>query len=181
MESQSGTVDPSSVLNAFPSLFGNINVLVVTGNYYDINYISQTNIMSNANVVQLNGSSTAPMGATQRSAPGHNITVNAATIIDGGSASRLICKGSYYNDMILIQTNIIGNNAKVAGHDPNQFVPELVAFTGALESANQGSEATIAAAASSTASSRRYGRRDALTKTQQLKLGAPERRKKSDG
>jgi hypothetical protein len=144
LESQSGTVDPASVLSAFPNLFGNINVLVVTGNYYDINYISQTNIMSNSNVVQMWGGH----GATDTVNTGSNIAVNAATIIDGGSALSPYLQGSYYNDMILLQTNIIGNNASAAAHNPNQFVPELVAFTGALDSAHQGSEATIAAAAS---------------------------------
>jgi hypothetical protein len=144
LESQSGSVDPASVLSAFPNLFGNINVLVVTGNYYDVNYISQTNIMSNSNVVHMHGGH----GATDTVNTGSNIAVNAATIIDGGSALSPYLQGSYYNDMILLQTNIIGNNASAAAHNPGQFVPELVAFTGALDSANQGSEATVAAAAS---------------------------------
>ena len=147
LEGQSGTVDPSSVLNAFPSLFGNINVLVVTGDYYDVNYISQTNVMSNANVVQLTGSSTAPAGATQSVSTGHDITVNSASIVDGGSALSPYLQGHYYNDMILIQTNIIGNDPKVTGHDPSQLAPELVAFTGATEGANLGSETPVIAAA----------------------------------
>ena len=71
----------------------------------------------------------------------------AATIVDGGSALSPYLQGSYYNDMILIQTNIIGNDPKVAGHDPSQLAPELVAFTGATEGANQGSETTVVAAA----------------------------------
>jgi hypothetical protein len=144
LESQSGTVDPASVLSAFPNLFGNINVLVVTGNYYDVNYISQTNIMSNSNVVHMWGGH----GATDTVNTGSNIAVNAATIVDGGSALSPYLQGNYYNDMILLQTNIIGNNASAAAHNPGQFVPELVAFTGALDTANQGSEATVAAAAS---------------------------------
>ena len=147
LESQSGIVDPSSVLNAFPSLFGNINVLVVTGDYYDVNYISQTNVMSNANVVQLTGSSTAPAGATQSVSTGHDITVNSASIVDGGSALSPYLQGHYYNDIILIQTNIIGNDPKVTGHDPSQLAPELVAFTGATEGANLGAETPVIAAA----------------------------------
>ncbi len=147
LESQSGTVDPASVLDAFPNLYGNINVLVVTGNFYDVNYVSQTNVMSNSNVVQLNGSSTAPAGATQSVSTGNDITVNAASILDGGSATSPYLQGNYYNDMILIQSNIIGNDPKVAGHDPNQLVPELVAFTGGAEGANLGSETSVVAAA----------------------------------
>ena len=149
LESQQGTVDPNAVLNAFPNLFGNINILVVTGNYYDINYISQTNIMSNSNVVQLNGSSTAPSGATQSVSTGGDVTVNAATIIDGGSLTSPYLQGNHYNDMILIQTNIIGGNEpKITGQDPSQLVPELVAFTGGSEGANQGQEPLFTPSAS---------------------------------
>jgi hypothetical protein len=143
LESQAGTVDPESVLSAFPNLFGNINVLIVTGNYYDVNYISQTNIMSNSNVVNMSGTS----GSTETVTTGSNIAVNAATIIDGGSVLSPYLQGNYYNDMILLQTNIIGNNASAAAHNPHQFVPELVAFTGGTDVANQGSETAVAAAA----------------------------------
>jgi hypothetical protein len=142
LESQAGTVDPESVLSAFPNLFGNINVLIVTGNYYDVNYISQTNIMSNSNVVNMSGTS----GSTQTVNTGSNIAVNAATIIDGGSALSPYLQGHYYNDMILLQTNIIGNGANAAAHNPSQFVPELVAFTGGTDTANQAPETAIASA-----------------------------------
>jgi hypothetical protein len=149
LESQSGTLDAASVLNAFPSLFGDINVLVVTGSYYDVNYISQTNVMSNYNVVQLNGNSAAPAGATQTVNTGNDVTVNSATIVDGGSALSPYLQGNYYNDMILIQTNIIGNDPKVATHDPSQLAPELVAFTGGVEASSPTPDVTIAAAANS--------------------------------
>ena len=177
LESQSGTVDPSSVLNAFPNLFGNINVLVVTGNYYDVNYISQTNVMSNSNVVQLNGSSTAPAGATQSVSTGNDITVNSASIVDGGSATSPYLQGNYYNDMILIQTNIIGNDPKVAGHDPNQLVPELVAFTGGAEGVKSRLGHVGRRGRNSTPSSRRHGVRVALTKAQQQSWGRQTPRK----
>jgi len=143
LENQQGTVDPNAVMNAFPDLFGNIHVLIVTGDYYDINYICQTNIMSNANVVELSGSPSAPAGATQSVSTGDNVTVNAATIIDGGSIESPYLQGNYYHDMILIQTNIIGNDPKIAAQDPGQLAPELVAFTPALESADQNQQTSV--------------------------------------
>lgn len=149
LESQSGTLDPASVLKAFPSLFGNINVLVVTGSFYDVNYICQTNVMSNSNVVQLDGSSTAPAGATQSVTTGHDITLNTATIVDGGSALSPYLQGSYYHDMILIQTNILGNDPHVTGQNPSQLAPELVAFLETGQAGHQGPEITIAVAANS--------------------------------
>src|SRR5262249_29010865 len=143
-ESQPGTLDPASVLKAFPNSFGNINVLVVTGSFYDVNYICQTNVMSNSNVVALNGTA----GATQSVSTGHDITLNAATIIDGGSALSPYLQGNCYNDMILIQTNILGNgnDPHITGQNPSQFAPELVAF---LEQTPQGPEIAIAVAANS--------------------------------
>jgi hypothetical protein len=130
LEGHAGTADSNAVLSAFPNLLGNVNILVVAGNFYDVNYISQTNVMSNSNVVQLNGCTTAPADATQSVSTGNNITVNAATIVDGGSALSPYLQGHYYNDMILIQTNIIGPDPKIAGQDPNHLAPEIVAFTG---------------------------------------------------
>ena len=149
LESQSGTLDPTSVLKAFPNLFGNINVLVVTGNFYDVNYICQTNVMSNSNVVQLDGSSTAPAGATQSVSTGHDTTLNAATIVDGGSALSPYLQGNCYNDMILIQTNILGNEPQIAGQNPSQLAPELVAFLDSGQNGHQGPEISIAVAANS--------------------------------
>lgn len=136
LEGEAATLDPNALANAFPSLMGNIHALVVTGDYYDINYVSQTNVMSNSNVVALNGSAAAPAGATQSVSTGHDVTVNSATIVDGGSIQSPYLQGNYYNDMILIQTNIIGDDTKNAGHDHNHFVPELVAFTSALDAAD---------------------------------------------
>jgi hypothetical protein len=147
LEGQSNTLDPLSLLKAFPALFGDINVLVVTGSFYDVNYISQTNIMSNYNVVQFNGSSTAPAGATQTVNTGHDITVNSATIVNGGSALSPYLQGNYYNDMILIQTNIIGTDPKIAVQDPSHLAPELIAFAGGVEAASTGPDVTIAASA----------------------------------
>jgi len=146
LESQAGTVDPNAALDAFPNLFGNINILVVTGDFYDVNYISQTNIMSNSNIVQLNGSTTAPAGATQSVSTGNDVTLNAATIVDGGSATSPYLQGNYYNDMLLIQTNLVGGAPPgVAWQNPNQLVPELVAF---LDNSHQAQEPFVVAAAS---------------------------------
>lgn len=142
LQSEAGTVDPNTVLSAFPSLFGDIHILIVKGDYYDINYLSQTNVISNSNAVQLSGSPTAPDGATQSVSTGHNITVNSATIVDGGSIESPYLQGNYYNDMILIQTNIIGGNEKIAGQDPGVLAPELVAFTSALDSPDQSHQPT---------------------------------------
>jgi hypothetical protein len=129
LENQNGSLNVSAIATAFPDLVGNINVLVVTGGYYDVNYISQTNYISNSNVVSMNGT----LGSSQNAQTGHNQALNSATIYDAGSALSPYLQGEYSNDMILIQSNIVADGTKVTGQDPSQLAPELVAFTGTTD------------------------------------------------
>jgi len=123
LENNQSSVEASLIAGVFPGLSGTAHVLIVTGDYYDINYISQTNVLSDANVVKLAG------GGTQLVVTGHDQVVNAASIIDGVSLTTPYLHGTPYNDMILIQTNIISDGEKITGNNPNQLAPELVAFT----------------------------------------------------
>jgi hypothetical protein len=123
LENNQSSVEASLIAGVFPGLSGTARVLIVTGDYYDINYISQTNVLSDANVVKLAG------GGTQIVVSGHDQVVNAASIIDGISLNTPYLHGTPYNDMILIQTNIISDGEKITGNNPNQLAPELVAFT----------------------------------------------------
>jgi hypothetical protein len=132
LASNQPSLQASLIAGVFPGLSGTAHVLIVTGDYYDINYISQTNVLSDANVVSMAG------GGTQTVVTGHDQVVNAATIIDGGSATSPYLQGNYYNDMILIQTNIISDGQKITGNNPNQLAPELVAFTSPTETSLSG-------------------------------------------
>jgi hypothetical protein len=138
LEEQHPNLDATQLLNAFPQLFGNINVLVVNGDFYDINYLQQTNVISNSNIVMVGGTE------KQIVQTGHDVAVNVATIVDGGSVNSYL-GGHYYNDMILIQTNIIGDGTKIAGQDPNHLAPEIIAFTGTTDAGHQAVSAPVAA------------------------------------
>jgi hypothetical protein len=120
------SLDPNEVGQAFPGFSGGLNVLVVTGDYYDINYVSQMNVLSNSNAVRMHGAGQAH--AQQNLITGHNEVVNAATLVDAGSATSPYLQGNFYSDMILFQTNILGSHANVSGQDPTQLAPELPAF-----------------------------------------------------
>jgi hypothetical protein len=134
LNSQAGAVDAAAFQNLFPDLAGTINALLVTGDYYDVNFIAQTNVMANANVVSLTtGHSGQPKGAALTVLTGKDQAVDSATIVDAGSSASPYLNGHYYQDTILIQTNIIGDGGKITGHDPNQLAPELIAFTGTSE------------------------------------------------
>ncbi|HXW29899.1 MAG TPA: hypothetical protein VEK55_11105 [Xanthobacteraceae bacterium] len=126
------SVEASLIASAFPGLSGTAHVLIVTGDYYDINYISQTNVLSDANVVSMAGS------GKQTIVTGHDQVLNAASIIDGVSVNSPYLQGNYYNDMILIQSNIISDGERITGSNPNQLAPELVAFTSPTETSPQG-------------------------------------------
>jgi hypothetical protein len=142
LESQQSSLNPAAIEKAFPDLLGSINVLIVTGDYYDVNYLSQTNIISNANTVMMTGTQSGLTGGNlQTVETGQDIAVNSATILDAGSATSPYLQGNYYNDLILIQTNIVTDGTKITGADPSQLAPELVAFTGteAATPAPQGS------------------------------------------
>mgnify|MGYP005809973927 CR=1 FL=1 len=130
LEHQQSTISPTDIANGFQGLLGNLNVLVVTGDYYDVNYVSQTNFISNGNTVGMTGSQGGLSSASQTVQTGHDMAVNAATIVDAGSAMSPYLGGQYSQDLILIQTNIVADGTKIVGSDPSQLASELVAFTG---------------------------------------------------
>lgn len=115
---------------------GVLNVLYVTGDYYDINAIWQTNIISDVDTaIQFLGK-TPPADIagdgtlTQSVSTGGNIATNEAIIVDAGATSSFVM-GDVYQDTILIQGNLIGeNNDKMTVGDPTALVSEIVAFTG---------------------------------------------------
>ncbi|HWV54229.1 hypothetical protein [Pseudorhodoplanes sp.] len=113
-----------------------LNVLYVTGDYYDINAIWQTNVIADADTAVQYLSKTPPAAIagdgslTQSVSTGANHMTNEAIIVDVGATSSFV-GGDVYHDTILIQGNLVGeNNDKITFGDPSALVPEIVAFTG---------------------------------------------------
>jgi hypothetical protein len=120
---------------------GTLNILYITGDYYDVNAIWQTNIVSDANLaIQLQGSpSPVTAGyygdsmATQNVATGGNVLSNDAAIVDVGNTN-IHVGGQVYGDSILIQANLVAENSDhVTQTDPQALVPEVIAFIGSDE------------------------------------------------
>ena len=114
---------------------GVLNVLYVTGDYYDINVIWQTNIISDVDTaIQFLGKAppadlAGDGSLTQSVASGGNLATNEAIIVDAGATSSFVM-GDVYQDTILIQGNLVGeNNDKVSFGDPSALVSEIIAFT----------------------------------------------------
>jgi hypothetical protein len=123
---------------------GTLNILYVTGDYYDVNAIWQTNIVSDANMaIQLQGSpSSVTAGyygdsmATQNVATGSNVLGNDAAIVDVGNTNTYV-NGQVYGDSILVQANLVNQDSDhVAQTDPQTLVPEVIAFLGQDDASN---------------------------------------------
>ncbi|HEV7256221.1 MAG TPA: hypothetical protein VGN82_00445 [Bosea sp. (in: a-proteobacteria)] len=108
------------------SITGTLKVLYVDGNYYDINTITQINVLSD--VDQSMAASTTD-NSIQGVSAGGNSARNEAHIVDPGtlSTSKYV-GGDLYEESILVQTNIITENDKVVVHDTSTLVTEFVAF-----------------------------------------------------
>lgn len=123
---------------------GTFHILYVTGDYYDVNAIWQTNIVSDANMaIQLQGSpAAATIGyygdsmATQNVATGSNVLSNDAAIVDVGNTNTYV-NGHVYGDSILIQANLVNQDSDhVAQTNPQALVPEVIAFVGQDDATN---------------------------------------------
>lgn len=140
IENGSTSLDPS--YGKFVDGSGGVfNVLYITGDYYDVNAIWQTNIVTDVNIVMqfLDPPSAAalaldPDGAdTQSVTSGKNLLTNDAAIVDVGATNTYV-NGEVYGDTILVQANLLPTgNDNVLNGDVQSLVPELVAFIDSSE------------------------------------------------
>ena len=86
---------------------GTMNVLFITGNYYDINVLEQTNIMSDSDVVL----QTLENGEAGYVATGSNELANEALLVTLGPMGGQYVGGTEYAEATLVQTNIIAQSA----------------------------------------------------------------------
>jgi hypothetical protein len=105
---------------------GTLRVLYIDGDYYDVNVITQVNLLYDVDQIAQASNSA---GAAQGVASGGNIALNEARIVDPGilSASKYL-GGDAYEASVLIQTNIVTDSDMVVIHDTQTLIPEFVAF-----------------------------------------------------
>ena len=116
---------------------GPLRVLYVTGDYYDINAVWQTNITSDVNVMyQLQNEPSADLLAlhpdenvTQSADTGNNQLTNDAAIVDVNPDATYV-NGHVYTDCILVQAELVPANHQDAAvnADTDALVTELIAF-----------------------------------------------------
>jgi hypothetical protein len=118
------TLDAASWSSFHGAASGHLNVLFVTGDYYDLNIISQVNVIADADLAIQIGSD----GSLQWLSTGGNSAINKAEIIDAGGVYNQYLGGSQYEDSMLVQTNIVSASADVTQTNSNALVPEVIAF-----------------------------------------------------
>lgn len=135
LEDGATSLDPS-LGNAFAGHGGTFQVLYITGNYYDVNAVWQTNVTSDINVLyQLqNQPSEAALeyhgrgSVTQSLSTGNDMLTNDAAIIDVNPDNTYV-NGHVYTDSILVQANLLPSDQDHAVNaDTNALVSELIAF-----------------------------------------------------
>lgn len=108
-----------------------LNVLFITGNYYDFSVLKQTNIVSDSDVVQ----QTLGHGESGYVSTGSNSLSNEALLIKLGPLGGQHVGGQQYSESVLVQTNIItqsidilSNKSSVVLNDPAKLAPEVAAL-----------------------------------------------------
>lgn len=118
------TVSSEAWSDLYGAISGTLNVLFVTGNYYDLNVISQVNVIADADLaVQMSHGSSMQWVST-----GGNSLVNSAEIIDARGLRDQYLGGNQYEDSVLIQTEMVADASQSTPMDPTALIPELVAF-----------------------------------------------------
>lgn len=113
---------------------GTLRMLYVEGDYYDVNSITQVNVLSDADQsIQASATADSHQGVSS----GGNTALNQAQIIDPGTLSTSkYLGGDAYEASILIQANIVSESATVVIHDTSTLAPELAFFAAEQEPDN---------------------------------------------
>lgn len=128
-QSAAGGVFDPTVASRVPEN-GPLNVLFVTGDYYDVNVISQINVLSDSNTAMQFVWGTAGPGtsSTEAISTGSDQAANIAHIFDLNTIGAQYVAGNQYSDSLLLQANLLTDGATVSAVDPNALVNEVVAF-----------------------------------------------------
>lgn len=141
------TLDPNLPWRALAGS-GDVNVLFVEGDYFDINLISQVNALSDKDALHqttTSASGVASGGVNQDASTGGNVLKNAAGIVDVATLTGAqYIVGSHYHDTILVQANLVSDEHGVIYGDTRSLVPEAAAFVAADDAPDTHPTTTLA-------------------------------------
>ncbi|NJL07881.1 MAG: hypothetical protein HC900_06165 [Methylacidiphilales bacterium] len=122
---------------------GYIDVLYVTGDYFDINCLWQTNIVSDVDVAALQTDNSGT-STTQVVSTGANSLQNEAIIVDVGALDTEYVGGAVYEGSTLIQANLIeSNDDDIVVHDTQMLNPAVIAFIGTTSDASHSDPSNV--------------------------------------
>ena len=121
---------PDGVLSdsAFAGI-GALRVLYITGDYLNLQYIKQTNVLGDNDKVALAMEElTAGAGGEWTISTGTNDLFNFAAIVDVDSNDKTYVGGDVYSDEILIQAEFVSSSPDLGGQDPDVLINEAIIF-----------------------------------------------------
>lgn len=110
-----------------------LNVLYITGNLYDLNYIKQVSVLGDSDMVTRAASEVVngDDNATVDISTGNNTVFNLAQIVDYDSfGDTTYLDGNLYSDAVLIQGGLVENDHAVPQPGANTLANEVIAFLG---------------------------------------------------
>jgi hypothetical protein len=124
---------------------GTLNVLYVTGDFFNLNLVNQINVIYDADTAaQLLGSD----GQKQFASTGNNAALNTADISTVGAVDAMYVGGQHYDEATLVQASIVvADDDQALAEDGSELAPEIVAFTGGGDDAHASQDAPLFAGA----------------------------------
>jgi hypothetical protein len=111
--------------------YAGLNVLYITGNFYDVNVVKQVNIVGDADLVNKVASSVSQdnQDAAMKIDTGNNAVVNIADIVDYDSFGHTTyVAGNVYSDAILIQGGLVDHDRQDPTQPTDKLANEAIAF-----------------------------------------------------
>tara|TARA_R100000365_G_C2748172_1_gene79077 strand:+ start:1350 stop:3302 length:1953 start_codon:yes stop_codon:yes gene_type:complete len=108
--------------------YDNLKVLYVKGNVFDINYVEQVNVISDADQLAFYSQS-LDKSANWTVETGGNAAVNVAGIVDYDSnGATWYVEGQSYSEAMLIQANLVEEAGPASGPGQEPLANEVIAF-----------------------------------------------------
>jgi hypothetical protein len=126
--------------------YSGLNVLYITGNFYDVNVVKQVNVVGDGDSVHKIASETLQDNpdATVKIDTGSNAVVNIAGIVDYDSFGHTTyVGGNTYSDAILVQGGLVDHDGPAPNQPATPLANEAIAFLGDTENQQAPSDGTV--------------------------------------
>lgn len=114
--------------SVFEGLEG-LRVLYIEGDYYDLQYIKQTNILGDNDQVKILTDGLSETNSDEWSIEtGGNVLINTASIVDVIPDTTVYVGGEQYSDALIFQADLMPTDELLADDDPGTVLNEAIVF-----------------------------------------------------